>query len=131
MTLDTLITRFVSHLGVLVSAGQIRASTGEWYVHQLGHLHHLGARPAAAFALDDLGVLRLTHHLTRAIRRLIRFGVESELIQRDRFRTLRVPRCGQRTRTVTDDEFRRIAASSPAPFRRFPARASRNCSSAG
>lgn len=119
MTLKELIDQFLRTLTVEVSTGQKQPATFQWYKHQLQLLDTIGATHCDEFNAASLAGLKLGYHLVRAVRRLSRWGFEQGHMAADRFAKLKVPRCGQRTRTLTPEEFTRLLGVSIKPFRAY------------
>jgi integrase/recombinase XerC len=110
---------FLRHVGLLVQAGVNEEGTHRWYRDQLKHLDPLADFPADALRTHHLSTVPLTTGVTRAIKRLYRWGAEEELVPRDPFRKLSIPPCGERQRVLTRTDLAKLYLASPRPLRRL------------
>jgi integrase len=117
-TIRHFVTSFESHLTVQCKLGQLRPATLNFYKNQLKKLvKAVGDFPAASLRAEHLVSCDLNNHFVRVLKSLYRWGVDDDvsLVPKNPFSKLKTPRCGQRTRTLTNEEFiRLLRAASPA-----------------
>lgn len=117
-----LVDSFLGHLTVRVKVGQTKRATLDWYRLQLGKLARAaGDFPAAELRAHHLTAVEFSYHFTRALKALYRWGADEDvqLVPRDPFRRLRIPRCGQRQRVLRRDEMTRLYLAASRLLRRF------------
>lgn len=108
-TVANLIDSFDAHLTVMVKTGQVKPDTREWYRYRLAKLREAAGRfPAAELRVHHLVSVEFTYHFVRALKALYRWAEEEELVPKSPFRKLVTPSCGQRNRTLTRMEMRRL-----------------------
>lgn len=118
-TLRHLIDSFLSHVRILVRTGEYEPATERWYTDLLRPLDALEDYPADALRTHHLVTIKLTTGFVRALKRLYRWAAEEELVPRDPFAKLAVPRGGRRERTLTRAELCRLYLRSPRALRRL------------
>lgn len=115
-----LIDTFLNQLDCLMRSGSCAPGTRTWYADQLKKLRSVaGEVPVAEVRITHLAAVPLTHHFCRAVKKLFAWAVDFDLLAVNPFRRLQIPRCGERTRTLTPEEFRALLRSTNAPFRRL------------
>lgn len=117
-TVRHLVASFDAHLVVQHKIGQSSAATLAWYRSALAKLTAaVGDLPAAEVRVHHLTACTFSNHFVRVVKALTKWAsdVDVSLLPRDPFRRLTVPKCGQRTRTLTEEEAGRLlAVCSPA-----------------
>lgn len=122
-TLDALVRTYLSVLDLAVSAGRTARATRDGYDYQFRHLAGvrdadgtlLLDREAAGLIPEDLAGTPYTHHFTAAVRRLFKWAHESGRIPEFRFKAFKGRVKGQRQRTLSHAEYRRVRrAAAPA-----------------
>ena len=115
-----LIDTFLNQLESLKRSGNCAPATRTWYADQLKKLRAVaGDVPIGQLRITHLSEVPLTHHFCRAVKKLFAWAADFDLVAANPFRKLQIPRCGERTRTITPDEFQRLLRNSSAPFRRL------------
>lgn len=120
LTLSHLIDSFHAHLTVQHKIGQTSAPTLAWYRSALEKLRTAAGRfPAADLRPHHLTACTFSNHFVRVLKALYKWGSDTDvsLVPRDNFRRLVVPKCGQRTRTLTEDETARLLEACTDAFR--------------
>lgn len=118
-TLRYLTASYLSHVDVLVQAGELSQATRVWYENQFKHCKGIARKKAADIRTRDLKGIKLSNAFVRAIKRLYSWGVEEDLVPKDPFTKLKVPRCGQRERVLTRAELYRLYTVALPEFRRL------------
>ncbi|QEL18542.1 tyrosine-type recombinase/integrase [Limnoglobus roseus] len=119
LTLNHLIDSFQANIQVLVSADQREPNTWKYYYWQLKKLRPLGHLPAETIRTHHLVAIKFTNAFVRSLKALYKWGLEEELVPKDPFKKLTVPKCGQRTRILQRSEMVALYLASPRPFRLF------------
>lgn len=118
-TVAHLVASFEAHQTVLSRLGQTSAATLAWYSAALNKLTAaVGHFPAAELRAEHLVACKLTNHFVRVLKALYKWATDTDvsLLTRDPFRKLTVPKCGQRTRTLTPEEVERLLAVCSPEF---------------
>jgi integrase len=118
-TLKNLITSFTAEVELLVRAGTLAPKTRDWYAGQFKHLRALEGFPADALRVTHLAGIELTNAFCRALKKLYKWAAEEDLLEKNPFRKLVVPPCGQRERVLTRGELCRLYRAAPRAFRRL------------
>jgi integrase len=121
-TVSHLIDSFDAHLAVRVKLQQTEASTLGWYRSQLGKLKAAaGTFPAAELRAPNLVSVELTYHFVRALKALYKWATDEDvaLLDRDPFKKLKPPPCGERQRILSRAEMRRLYLACSRPMRRL------------
>jgi integrase len=119
LTLQDLIDGFLRELTVLVRAGSQEPATLRWYRDGFRHFAPLAELPADAVRTHHLAEIAMTNHVVRVIKRLYKWGVAEGTVAKDPFTRLSAPPCGQRERTVSRAELRRLYRAAPRAFRKL------------
>lgn len=120
LTVSLLIDSFHGHLTVQQKIGQTSGATVAWYRAALDKLRAaVGTFPAAELRAHHLTACTFSNHFVRVLKALYKWASDPDtaLVPRDNFRRLVVPKCGQRTRTLTEDETERLLAACSTSFR--------------
>lgn len=123
LTVAHLTDCFLAHVAVRVQLGELADKTLEWYRDQLKKLvRAAGPFPAHKLRAADLIAVTFSNHFVRALRALYRWATDEDsgpLLDKDPFRKLRPPPCGERQRILTREEMRRLYLACSRPMRRF------------
>ena len=120
LTVAHLAASYEGHLGVQLRLGQISPATLAWYKTALAKLTAaVGGFPAAELRAHHLTGCDFSNHFVRVLKALYKWAadVDTALVPRDPFAKLAVPKCGQRTRILSEDEAERLLGVSPPAFR--------------
>lgn len=119
-TVNNLIDSFDAWLLASVRSGIKKQVTREWYDFQLRKLRKAaGNMPAAELRVWHLNCVTLSHHLARAVKALYGWALENDLVPKNPFTKLEVPKAGQRERVLSRAELVRLYVAASRPFRRY------------
>jgi integrase len=113
---------FLSALTIRVRLGETEPGTHAWYKNQLDKLDAaVGDFPAAELRAEHLVSVDFTNAFVRVLRALYRWACDDDvgLLQRDPFKKLKPPPCGERQRVLTRDEMVRLYRASSRRLRRL------------
>lgn len=113
---------YLSHLAVRVKLGDLTNATYDWYKVQLDKLDHAaGDFPAAEVRAGHLVAVTFTYHFVRALKALFKWASDEDvgLLQKDPFKKLRPPPCGERQRVLSRDEMTRLYWAAGRRLRRL------------
>ena len=122
-TVALLTETFLQVLDQAVIVSPSKKGTREWYYYQFKHLLRakdasgrlVADRDAATIIPEDLAAAPYTFHFCKATKRLFHWAHEAGHVPHYRFAGFQGPPCGERSRTLNDDEYRivmRIARTS-------------------
>jgi integrase len=119
-TVDKLIATFERHLDSAVKSGRKSQSTRDWYGYQLSHLSKaVGTASAAKLRITDLDNIEITNAIGRALKCLYAWAAENDIVEKNPFRKLDIPECGQRNRVLERTEMYRLYRAARRPFRLY------------
>jgi integrase len=115
-TVAQICTTFVRILDQAARSGRSSPKTRDWYAFQLAHLlrgkdargQSIRERDAATLLPEDLAGLPYTYHCCRAVRRLFLWATQAGHIPTYRMGGFMGPPCGERRRTLSDLEYRKV-----------------------
>ncbi|VTU02791.1 integrase family protein : Uncharacterized protein OS=Acinetobacter soli NIPH 2899 GN=F950_02740 PE=4 SV=1: Phage_integrase [Gemmataceae bacterium] len=113
---------FESALLVRVKLGETEPTTLAWYKSQLAKLDAaVGDFPAAELRAAHLVSVEFSNAFVRVLRAVYRWACDDDvgLLQKDPFKKLKPPPCGERQRVLTRTEMVRLYLASSRLLRRF------------
>ena len=122
----TLADTFLQVLDQAVVAGRAKKGTREWFYYQFKHLlkakdpsgRLIAEREADTLIPEDLASAPYTFHFCKAMKRLFHWAQEAGHVQHYRFAAFQGPPCGERSRTLSDVEYRSLMTLAGPPLRR-------------
>lgn len=125
-SVKSLTVTFLQVLDQAVKAGRTDEQTRDWYANQFKHLLRatdsggclVAGRDPNTLIPEDLSGAPYTFHFCRATRRLFRWAQEAGHVTHNRFTAFQGPPCGERQRTLTDDEYQRVMDCAGSALRR-------------
>ena len=116
VTCERLISLFDAAQLVAVKTKQKKQKTREFYANQLKKLSRIaGDISASELRPGHLVEVEFTSHFVRAVKTMIRWAVEEEIIVKNHFKKLKTPPTGRRERVMSATEQTKLMrAASPA-----------------
>lgn len=120
LNVSRLIQLFLTSVAVSVKTGQNKPATLSFYKFQLQKIDRAaGDILAVDLRPGHLVEVEFTNALIRAVKRLMKWAVDEELLLKDQFRKLRTPSGGRRERVMTKGEARRLRCAGSKEFGRL------------